>query len=80
VCFNKTHKSFQDLSKLVSAIRIYDYSRVCDIAALGNSASIVALLIGGVEALGLIANQFSPKSKAWQAVGCLNDNLGRSVL
>lgn len=35
---------------------------------------IVALLIGGVEALGLIGDQLQLKGAAWDAIGALNDN------
>ena len=35
----------------------------------------VALLIGGIEALGLLVDQLDLKGPAWDAVGHLNDNL-----
>ena len=35
---------------------------------------IVALLIGGIEALGLIGDQLSLKGGFWDAIGSLNDN------
>jgi high-affinity nickel-transport protein len=37
---------------------------------------LVALLIGGIEALGLIANQLSLEGRFWDLVGALNDNFG----
>ena len=38
---------------------------------------VVALLVGGVEALGLIGDRFDLKGFFWQWVGSLNDNFGR---
>ena len=35
---------------------------------------VVALLIGGIEALGLFANQLKLKGVFWDAIGTLNDN------
>jgi len=37
---------------------------------------VVAVLIGGIEALGVIADQLSLKGTFWEAVGTLNDNFG----
>jgi high-affinity nickel-transport protein len=37
---------------------------------------LVALIVGGIEALGLIGDKFSPDSNFWQAVTAFNDNLG----
>ena len=37
---------------------------------------IVALLVGGIEALGLLAGQLHLKGRFWDAVGNLNDNFG----
>lgn len=37
---------------------------------------IVALMIGGVETLGLIARQFGLEGMFWEGVGALNDNFG----
>jgi high-affinity nickel-transport protein len=34
----------------------------------------VALLIGGIEALGLIGDQFSLGGGFWDAIGALNEN------
>jgi high-affinity nickel-transport protein len=35
---------------------------------------IVAMLIGGIEALGLLADQLELKGRFWEAMGMLNDN------
>jgi high-affinity nickel-transport protein len=35
---------------------------------------LVAVLIGGIEALGLLGDQFELKGRFWDAVGLLNDN------
>ncbi|WP_242540491.1 HoxN/HupN/NixA family nickel/cobalt transporter [Trinickia mobilis] len=37
---------------------------------------IVALAIGGIEALGLVADQLHLNSRFWAAIGSLNDNFG----
>ncbi|WP_320534496.1 HoxN/HupN/NixA family nickel/cobalt transporter [Robbsia andropogonis] len=37
---------------------------------------VVAVVIGGIEALGLLADQFALKGPAWNAIGSLNDNFG----
>ena len=37
---------------------------------------VVAVVIGGIEALGLIADRLSLKGTVWDAVGSLNDNFG----
>jgi high-affinity nickel-transport protein len=37
---------------------------------------VVAVVIGGVEALGLVANQLQLKGVLWDAVGSLNDHFG----
>ena len=37
---------------------------------------LVALLIGGIEALGLIGDEFKFQGGFWNAVGALNDNFG----
>ena len=37
---------------------------------------VVALLIGGIEALGLIGGQFKLQGTLWGAIGSLNDNFG----
>jgi len=37
---------------------------------------IVALAVGGVEALGLLAAHFHPKGRVWEWIGRLNDNFG----
>ncbi|WP_175795775.1 HoxN/HupN/NixA family nickel/cobalt transporter [Burkholderia anthina] len=37
---------------------------------------VVALVIGGIEALGLLADQLDLKGTPWDAIGTLNDNFG----
>jgi nickel/cobalt transporter (NiCoT) family protein len=37
---------------------------------------LVALLIGGIETLGLVGNQWQLKGTFWDAIGSLNDNFG----
>ena len=37
---------------------------------------LVALLVGGIEALGLLAEQFGLKGVFWKDIGALNDNFG----
>ncbi|OTP76159.1 HoxN/HupN/NixA family nickel/cobalt transporter [Caballeronia sordidicola] len=36
----------------------------------------VAIIVGGVEALGLIADRFKPQGQLWDIVGALNENFG----
>ncbi len=37
---------------------------------------VVAVLIGGIEALGLIGDQFKLQGAVWEAIGTLNDRFG----
>ena len=37
---------------------------------------LVALLVGGIEALGLVADRFALQGRFWQAIGSLGNNLG----
>jgi high-affinity nickel-transport protein len=37
---------------------------------------VVALLIAGIETLGLIGDQFKLEGSFWDAIGALNDNFG----
>jgi high-affinity nickel-transport protein len=37
---------------------------------------VVALLVGGIEALGLVADQLDLKGPFWDGIGALNDNFG----
>jgi high-affinity nickel-transport protein len=37
---------------------------------------LVALIVGGIEALGLLGDQFGLKGAFWDAIGTLNDNFG----
>ncbi|KFG98151.1 hypothetical protein GQ56_0105740 [Burkholderia paludis] len=40
------------------------------------ASSVAALVIGGIEALGLLADQLGLKGAVWDAVGTVNDNFG----
>lgn len=44
--------------------------------AITGASVAVALLIGGVEALGLVADRLAPGGQFWEAVASLNDNMG----
>ena len=37
---------------------------------------LVALIIGGIEALGLIGDQFKLQGRFWDSIGFLSDNFG----
>jgi high-affinity nickel-transport protein len=37
---------------------------------------LVALLVGGIEVLGLIGGQFKGQGAVWNLIGSLNDNFG----
>jgi high-affinity nickel-transport protein len=37
---------------------------------------VVAIVIGSIEALGLISDKLKLQGPAWDAIGALNDNLG----
>jgi len=37
---------------------------------------VVALLVGGIEALGLIGDKLELKGGFWESIGSLNDNFG----
>jgi high-affinity nickel-transport protein len=39
-------------------------------------SALVAILVGGIEALGLLAEQFHRRGVFWAAVGKLNENFG----
>ncbi|SQA98618.1 High-affinity nickel transport protein [Cedecea neteri] len=43
-----------------------------------GTSVVVALFIGGLEALGLLADKFGLEGGIWQWVGALNDNLGNA--
>jgi nickel/cobalt transporter (NiCoT) family protein len=43
--------------------------------AITGASVAVALLIGGVEALGLVADRLAPSGRFWAAVASLNDNM-----
>src|ERR1019366_4330691 len=40
---------------------------------------VVAVIVGGVEVLGLLADRLGPKGGLWSAVAGLNDNFGALV-
>jgi nickel/cobalt transporter (NiCoT) family protein len=44
--------------------------------AITSVSVLVALVIGGIEALGLIVNQFHLQGVVWDAISVLNDNFG----
>lgn len=43
-----------------------------------GTSVVVALVIGGLEALGLVMDKFNLSGGLWDAVGALNDNLGNA--
>ncbi len=46
------------------------------ILTITAASVLVALLIGGIEALGLLGDQLALTGPFWEAVGSLNDSLG----
>lgn len=44
--------------------------------AITGASVVVAVLVGGIEALGLLGEQLGLQGPAWDVVGTLNDNLG----
>jgi nickel/cobalt transporter (NiCoT) family protein len=44
--------------------------------AITSVSVLVALVIGGIEALGLVVNQFHLQGVVWDAISVLNDNFG----
>jgi high-affinity nickel-transport protein len=55
----------------VNPIRKLWYNLTITVASV-----LVALLIGGLEALGLIADQLRLEGRFWSAIGILNEDLG----
>ena len=43
-----------------------------------GTSVVVALFIGGLEALGLLMDKFALSGGIWDAVGAVNDNLGNA--
>ena len=37
---------------------------------------LAAVVVGGVEALGLVVERLRPEGRFWSAIGALNDNFG----
>jgi nickel/cobalt transporter (NiCoT) family protein len=72
--------SLVDTTDGVLMLGAYDWAFVRPIRKLYYNLTItlvsviVAVLIGGIEALGLLANQLSLKGAFWDAIGTLNDN------
>ena len=55
----------------INPIRKLWYNLTLTVASI-----IVAIFIGGVEALGLIAHKLSLQGAFWNTIGSLNDNFG----
>jgi high-affinity nickel-transport protein len=72
--------SLVDTTDGVLMLGAYEWAFVRPIRKLYYNLTItlvsvaVALLIGGIEALGLIADQLELKGPVWKLVACLNDN------
>jgi high-affinity nickel-transport protein len=74
--------SLVDTTDGVMMLGAYDWAFVKPIRKLYYNMTItlvsvvVALLIGGIEAFGLIADQLGLSGGAWDAIGALNDHFG----
>ncbi|PTB17032.1 HoxN/HupN/NixA family nickel/cobalt transporter [Trinickia symbiotica] len=72
--------SLVDTTDGILMLGAYDWAFVRPIRKLYYNLTItlvsvvVALLIGGIETLGLLADQFSLKGAFWDVIGTLNDN------
>jgi high-affinity nickel-transport protein len=72
--------SLVDTTDGVLMLGAYDWAFVRPIRKLYYNLTItlvsvvVAVLIGGIEALGLLADQLGLKGVFWDAIGTLNDN------
>ena len=72
--------SLIDTTDGILMLGAYDWAFVKPIRKLYYNMSItlvsviVALLIGGIEALGLIGDQFGLSGRFWDGIGALNDN------
>ncbi|MBV8119755.1 MAG: HoxN/HupN/NixA family nickel/cobalt transporter, partial [Alphaproteobacteria bacterium] len=61
-------------------LRVYDWAFVTPIRKLYYNLTItflsvaVAVLVGGIETLGLLGDRFALKGVLWDRVGALNDN------
>jgi nickel/cobalt transporter (NiCoT) family protein len=73
--------SLIDTTDGILMLRAYDWAFIKPIRKLYYNLTItfvsvvVAVLIGGIEALGLLGDQLDLKGGFWDAVGALNDNL-----
>jgi nickel/cobalt transporter (NiCoT) family protein len=81
--------SLVDTSDGVMMLGAYDWAFVRPMRKLYYNMTItlvsviVAVLIGGIEALGLIGDQFDLKGAFWNGIGALNDNfnnLGLAII
>jgi high-affinity nickel-transport protein len=72
--------SLIDTTDGILMLRAYDWAYVKPMRKLYYNITItgtsvmVALVIGGIETLGLLSNQFDLKGGVWTVVGMLNDN------
>jgi len=74
--------SLVDTTDSVLMLRVYGWAFVRPIRKLYYNMTItfvsvlVALIVGGIEALGLLAGTLSLDSAFWRMIGALNDNFG----
>jgi nickel/cobalt transporter (NiCoT) family protein len=72
--------SLVDTTDGVMMLRAYDWAfvkparKLCYNLTITGGSIVVALLVGGIEALGLISDQFKLRGRFWSSVGELNDN------
>jgi high-affinity nickel-transport protein len=72
--------SLIDATDGILMLRVYDWAFVTPIRKLYYNLTItflsvaVAVLVGGIETLGLLGDQFALKGALWDRVGALNDN------
>ncbi|MGN6653330.1 HoxN/HupN/NixA family nickel/cobalt transporter [Trinickia sp.] len=72
--------SLVDTTDGVLMLGAYDWAFVRPIRKLYYNLTItlvsvvVAVLIGGIETLGLLSNRFKPQGRFWDVIGLLNDN------
>jgi high-affinity nickel-transport protein len=75
--------SLVDTTDGILMLGAYDWAFVRPIRKLYYNLTItlvsvvVALLIGGIEALGLLSDRFKPQGRFWDVVGLLNDNFNK---
>jgi high-affinity nickel-transport protein len=74
--------SLVDTTDSILMLRAYGWAFVKPIRKLFYNMTItavsvlVALIVGGLEALGLIADKLSLQGGVWDVIGALNDNFG----